>query len=44
MICDKFSIILKLEERTLTSTFLCTYFWLTYPAGEIDQIERKINS
>ena len=35
MIYDRFSLIFKLEERTLTSTFLFTYFSLTYPAGEI---------
>ena len=27
--------IYELEERTLTLTFLFTYFWLAYPAGEI---------
>ena len=35
MIYDKFPLILKFEERTLTSTFLLTYFWLFWPAGEI---------
>ena len=32
---DKSPIIFKLEERTLASTFLFTYFWLAKPAGEI---------
>ena len=35
MIYDKLPIMFKLEERTLTSTFLFTYFWLAWLAGEI---------
>ena len=44
MMYDKFPTVFKLEERTFTSTFLFTYFWLAYLLMKLFQIERKIHN
>ena len=45
MIYEKFPINFELEEKTLASNFLFTYFWLTVSLlVRLFQIERKIHS